>query len=172
MSDLSNVKTTLVKHSGELLELLQGLGIGTRQLENAEPTYKAVVEHNKLCVKRWRQRNPERYRSYQRKYYGTEKGKARLRAVYRSEAYKKRKKAYRQRPEVKAKIQAYQAAYRAANLERIRERDRAYAVANREHRKAYQAEYNERNKELLRAKARAYYAKKKAQQAKRATAND
>jgi hypothetical protein len=58
-----------------------------------------------------------------------------------------------------AKKRAYGLAYRAANLEKIREKGRAYMASRKEKTRAYSAAYRAANLEKVRAAGRAYRAK-------------
>ena len=109
MAVTSNAKAKICEHSDELLSILNNAGVDISKFVGITPEYKKVSDNDKLCKKRWQQKNREKCRAYWRKYINSEKGQQLLERI----------KQKSQDPEYKAKRNARRRELYKLNKEKI-----------------------------------------------------
>lgn len=156
MAVTSNAKAKLCEHSDELLTMLNNAGVDVSKFVGTTPKYKAISDNDKLCRKRWQQKNKEKCKGYWQKYINSEKGQQLL----------ERLKQKAQDPEYKAKRNARKRELYQLNKEKISARRKELrdlhktpeSMANaREKSRKYYAN----NCEKIKEKRRERYLKKK-----------
>ena len=90
-----------------------------------------VIAVRRECSRRWREKNPERYREILRNYYHR-KGKQRT-----------------QEPDIKEYLRLYKSLWRKKNEEHVKEYRKCYYQKNKEKEKEYQKKYYEKHKEEI-----------------------
>lgn len=158
MAVTSNAKAKLCECSDELLSMLNDIGVNVSKFVESTPKYKAISDNDKLCKKKWQQKNREKCKAYWRKYILSEKGQHyldRLKQRMQDPEYKEKRNARSRELYIlnKDKINARRKELRELHktpesMEKARERQRIYYANNKEKYLSRKREYYRKKKYL------------------------
>lgn len=164
MSVTSNAEHKLSDNLDGLFELMTSIGVDISDLDIDNAKAKRIKENGKKCKKRWQQQHPEKMKEYKQKYYASEKGQAlkkRLAEHEKTPEMRAKRKAYRERSEVKEHIREYKKEYAEKNKERIKKRNAEYIAKNKDEINAKHRDYYAKNKDRIKARRKELLEQKK-----------